>query len=579
MKRIIFRSYLLFSGAGLLFCFFMIGTHPTNVSFYAPAGLIMACTILLFCVIQGIRKVRTEGVQGLRRFWHSMRLRLTLWYVALLALILVTFSSIIYTTESVNLSTTLDSYLRTRLTQVAVTYDAQKHQIPLTDVQVSIQGSDAKMAPTESTKGEADQPIRKLIRNDEFVVLMNPEGQILQSSIVFTSQDIKALTAVALPDVSVRGDWKNSTWITLGSPPLTLHVRNAELSLSTLKNQFYETSQALIVDNQQHVSAILLVGTPSTIEAELHSLLLILEITTPLVLLLSSLGGYWLADRAMKPVQVITRTAQQIGETDLHRRLKLRQRGELGELADTFDHMLQRLEEAFDRQRQFTADASHELRTPLSIIDLEATRALQHDMSPEQYQRTMTVILQENRHMSHLVNDLLLLARADTGQSRFQQEQLDLSDVLCDTIERLAPLAEQTGIAIQILSLPELSIHGDYLYLQQLCTNIIENALKYSAGIGDNVTITVTRQRYAEQDWAVLRITDNGPGIAAEHLLHLFERFYRVDQSRTHNQKQTVSGNGLGLSIAQLIVQAHGGAIQVHSVVGQGSTFEIRLPV
>src|SRR5439155_23016973 len=139
-------------------------------------------------------------------------------------------------------------------------------------------------------------------------------------------------------------------------------------------------------------------------------------LAAPGTLLVAAAGGYWLAARAMRPVQVIARTAREIGETDLSRRLKLPGRDELGQLAATFDRMLDRLEAAFTRQRQFTADASHELRTPLSIVDLEATRALGHDLTPQEYQQTITTIQQENRHMTRLVNDLLMLARADAGQ-------------------------------------------------------------------------------------------------------------------------------------------------------------------
>lgn len=330
--------------------------------------------------------------------------------------------------------------------------------------------------------------------------------------------------------------------------------------------------------------ALLVVGIPSDASNWLGDLFSVLAIALPFMLLLASSGGYWLAGRAMRPVQVITRTAQQISETDLHRRLKLKQRDELGELAATFDRMLDRLEAAFSLQRQFTADASHELRTPLSIVDLEATRALARELTSQEYQQSLTAIQQENRHMTRLVNDLLVLARADVGQSKIKHEEVDLSEVVIDTVERLATLAQQAETVIKLAPLPELTILGDRVSLVQLLTNIIENALKYGSDNGTTVDITLQQQHRQAQAWAVVSVSDDGPGIAKEHLPHLFERFYRVNHSRTHSQEllpdhEQPAGNGLGLSIAQWIAQAHGGEIQVRSTPGQGSTFVIFLPL
>jgi Histidine kinase-, DNA gyrase B-, and HSP90-like ATPase len=186
--------------------------------------------------------------------------------------------------------------------------------------------------------------------------------------------------------------------------------------------------------------------------------------------------------------------------------------------------------------------------------------------------------------MTHLVNDLLILARADAGQSRIKHEEVDVSEIVVDTVERLASLAQQAGMMIKVAPLPELTILGDRVYLVQLLTNIIENALKYGSGKGTYVDINLVQQHKQGQAWAVLSVCDDGPGIAREDLPHLFERFYRVDKTRTHSQelppdKGRSTGNGLGLSIAQWIAQAHGGEITVRSAPGRGSVFAIWLPL
>jgi signal transduction histidine kinase len=167
----------------------------------------------------------------------------------------------------------------------------------------------------------------------------------------------------------------------------------------------------------------------------------------------------------MRPVRTITHIAREISESDLNRRLNLKSRDELGELAATFDQMLDRLQMAFDRQRQFTADASHELRTPLTIVNLEVNRALARPYTPRDYERALSIIGAENDYMSRLVNDLLILARADAGQPMLKQEELDWGDLTWEVVERLSPLARRRGLELVTDDLPELTLCGDRLYL------------------------------------------------------------------------------------------------------------------
>ncbi len=259
---------------------------------------------------------------------------------------------------------------------------------------------------------------------------------------------------------------------------------------------------------------------------------------------------------------------------------------QLGQLAATFDAMLARLQAAFERQRQFTADASHELRTPLTIIDLEASRALAAHRPSHEYERVLQVIQSENQFMIRMTKNLLTLARMDAGQVVLQIEDLDLSDVSLEVVERLAPLASSQQVRLSAGELPELPVMGDRQYLVQMLTNLVENAIKYSQGEDRRVQVVAGSDGAEGNKLAWVRVIDNGPGIPAEHLGHLFDRFYQVDQARHRQEKEdsdgnepVASGTGLGLSIAQWIAHAHGGAIRVESVLGHGATFEVSLPL
>jgi heavy metal sensor kinase len=283
-------------------------------------------------------------------------------------------------------------------------------------------------------------------------------------------------------------------------------------------------------------------------------------------------GGLWLADRAMRPVHTITRAARSISETDLNRRLNMKSKDELGELANTFDDMLARLQAAFERQRQFVADASHELRTPLTIVNLESSRALAAKRTTDEYQRALGVIRSENEFMSHLVSDLLTLARMDSGQMAMEKTRLDLSDLALEAVERLSPLAERKNVRLETGDLPEVNLQGDRRYLLQMLNNLIENGIKYTGGEEKRVRV----ETGLEIDSAWVRVSDTGQGIPPEHLPHLFDRFYRVDKARSRDEDESQGGNGLGLSIVNWIAQAHDGEVRVESTQGMGTTFEVR---
>jgi two-component system OmpR family sensor kinase len=492
----------------------------------------------------------------LPRSWHTLRFRLMLWYLLILSLVLSAFSTAIYVIEEHSLYQSLDAIILTTLDQLAPSFDPQRGLL-------------------------VDNRI------DALVILQNPQGQITQ-----TIADVPpdALSELRLSLSQIKGWGNGPFWGNSGSSLSTTALDGQTLEFtSTGAPVFAELGAGpssyamqritITTQQQQQVLAFLYIGVKSDLPNELRQLLVALVIVTPLLLLFSSAGGYWLASRATRPVQAITRTAQEISATDLHRRLNLRQRDEIGKLAATFDQMLDRLEAAFTRQQQFTADASHELRTPLSIVTTEVERVLHRSHTAEEYIQALSLIQQEHQRMSRLVADLLVLARADQGQAVFKRERIDLSEIVVDAAESLSTLAEQYEIEIRLWGLDELVVWGDRLYLTHLCTNLLENAIKYSAGVGKHVEVHLDRAPHQ----ARLQVTDEGPGIEAAHLPYLFERFYRVDSSRTHTRASasgnSPSGSGLGLSIARWIVCEHGGEIRVRSSSGKGSTFEVCLPL
>jgi heavy metal sensor kinase len=307
------------------------------------------------------------------------------------------------------------------------------------------------------------------------------------------------------------------------------------------------------------------------IEATLRQLALLMAVAVPLTLLLASAGGLFLAGRALGPIDRITRAAAAIGAEDLSRRLHFGQaRDEVGRLAATFDSMLDRLDASFRRQRQFTADASHELRTPLTMLTSQIDVALDRQRSPQEYEQLLASLREDTTRMAELLGELLTLARADAGQQLVAREALGLGDLVRSVVPAMQPLAAQRGVQLTETIDAQAVIDGDQTRLSQLLLNLVDNGLRYTPA-GGSVNVSVSQ----DGPFAVLRVADTGVGIAAEHLPHVFERFYRTDAARARAE----GGAGLGLAICQWIAEAHGGHIGVESEPGRGATFEVRLPL
>lgn len=288
----------------------------------------------------------------------------------------------------------------------------------------------------------------------------------------------------------------------------------------------------------------------------------------PVSLACSLICGYWLAGRVLRPVRELARAARALSIDSLDQRIHVENpHDEIGRLAETLNLLLARLETAVHEIRRFTADASHEIRTPLAALRAEADLALLRVRTPQEYQQALQIIVDEATRLGRLADQLLDLSRSDAGAVNRALRPVSLTAILQDTVEHLQVLAEQRGLQLKLLSGPCGDVPGDEFRLGMVCSNLIENAIKYSRPGGK---IRVSCRPEGQQ--TVLEVSDDGIGISAEHLPRVFDRFFRADGSRSS------AGAGLGLSIAQSIIRAHHGDITIASEPGKGTVVSVRLP-
>jgi len=299
---------------------------------------------------------------------------------------------------------------------------------------------------------------------------------------------------------------------------------------------------------------------------------LILKETLPFLVILASLAGYWLSGRALAPVSAIIETARGVGVQNLSSRLAVPPADdELRRLSETLNAMLARLEASVKRLTQFTADASHDLRTPIALIRTSAELSLRRPRTADEYRETLARILATSEETTHLIENLLTLARADAGASDLHFENIDLVPRLEKISEEAGILASGKGIEVtsELASGP-IRVSVDPAAIERLLLIVVENAVKYTP-TGGKIAMSLANGSGS----ARIEISDNGIGISQKDLPHIFERFYRADQARSREP----GGSGLGLAIALWIVNLHGGLIEAESTLGGGSIFKISLPV
>ncbi len=475
------------------------------------------------------------------RWQPGIRLQLTLWYTFVFTLLMVSSDVLLYTSLQSSLLGSLDAELHLRAQQVADDVVDEQGNLAFQQTTKDLPGFDTDDA--HQAVNHADVNFGTLVR------VLDGHSRVVGVTPAFRT--------LMVPRVSVTSPVQGTPW--QGS------VRDDEGQAV----QLY--SRALTNDGQ--TIAVIQVGASLTqVDTALSTVLLMQLLLAPFVLGLGALGSYVLAARTFKPIDRLIGSAQRIRAGDLRQRVPLpAAHDEVYRLGLTLNEMLDALEQAFTRQQRFVSDASHELRTPVAAIRSVTDVALLDPLSQEAYVEVLHTVNTEAERLGSLISDLLQLARTDEGQMHLHLELVRLDQLVDVVVSHAQSLAQERHLRLQREGAQPVTIRGDEARLIQLVMNLLDNAMHYTQA-GGQVTVRV----YAEQHQAHLHVQDTGIGIAAEHLPHIFERFYRVHMAHPYTER---GSSGLGLSISDGIVRAHEGSLTVESEPGRGSTFTVLLPL
>lgn len=459
-------------------------------------------------------------------FFRTLRFRLTLWFVGLLALMALAMSAVVY-------------------------FGFQQALIHNADDQLGIAAERSVKGITAG--GVSDDALQQLtLLGVAPARLVGLDGARIQTDALFPETIAPAPAALADAAAGKR------RYETITTPAGTYRLFSAPVSVNDTRVAVVQVAQSL----QNEINTL----------AELRQLL---AIALPALLGLSGLGGAFLASRALAPMQRVQRDVEGIIQSgDLSRRVgKTLQPDEVGELARTFDRLLERVQQAVRRERQFIADASHELRSPLTVFRGELSVALSRPRTAQDYQETLAQLDESAGEMSALVEDLLLLARTDAPRAGESAPACDARALVTRVCERMGALADARAITLTLRD-PQpsqpLMARGSEIKIQRIFVNLLDNAVRYTPD-GGSITVELARAG----NMARISIADTGIGIPAEHLPHIFERFYRVESSRSRE----AGGSGLGLAIARHIARSFEGDIYAQSQLGRGTTFTVELPL
>ncbi|HZF38852.1 MAG TPA: ATP-binding protein [Blastocatellia bacterium] len=483
----------------------------------------------------------------------SIRTRLTLWHVGVLALALIVFSAGVYLLLASNLRRSMDESLR-----------ASSESIALSLVRERAEG--------ETEAEAARSAVNELHLLNQAMAVFDAEGRLLAE--MSTPHDDHAL----LPplDTIPAGDILLYTAPGDGAEGQRVVARRVKIGAA-------DTPYLIVVSQPLE-----------TVTEELAALRRVFMVAIPFALLLAGLGGFFLARKSLAPVVAMSERARQIGAENLERRLPVANpRDELGQLASTFNELLARLGAAFDLQRQFMADASHELRTPLSVMRTTAQVILERPRRDEnEYRSALAMIDDQTRRLARIVDDMFTLARADAGRRPLAQGAFYVDELIVETARAASVLAARKGVMVETARLPEVPYYGDEHLLRQMLLNLLDNAIRHTPA-GGRVRVSLNQS----DSTCEVVVADTGDGIPVEAQPHIFGRFYRVDKARSRSDVDKTGaivaangaangvanriggGAGLGLSIARWVAEAHGGTIRLVHSDSTGTVFAIALPL
>ncbi|QQS44908.1 MAG: heavy metal sensor histidine kinase [Acidobacteriota bacterium] len=471
--------------------------------------------------------------------FDSVRSRLTLWHVGVMALVLLIFSAGIYLLLARNLRMRTDA-------SVGAALKAMEHLLAYERAE-----GDTELEAARNTVAELRYPRMAL-------AVYDADGSLLAET---RFGETRGLLPAASGEIRESADYFT---IADAAQPAEDRIRIGVQRVTPAAGA-----------NSNIVVAAYDLGE---VNEELRALRQVFLLAIPLALALSGLSGWFLTRKSMAPVVAMADRAEEIGAANLSKRLPVsNRRDELGRLAVTFNSLLERLELAFSRQRQFMTDASHELRTPLHVIRTAAEVTLDHphgiERQADEYREALGMINEQARRLTGIVEDMFTLARADAGQRDLEYGIFYLDELLAETARAAAVLAAGKGVEVGIESPGETPFRGDEGLIRQMLLNLLDNAIRHTPS-GGRVNVEMAgRDAVCE-----IRVSDTGSGIPVEARPHIFERFYRADKARARNGSANGTGAGLGLAIARWVVEAHSGALTLVKSDSEGSVFSVILP-
>lgn len=491
-------------------------------------------------------------------FFHSIRTKLTFWYAGWSAVTILGSGLIGYLVLRETLESNLDRSLRNEIKWVNDFIEPTARKIKLKKSAILELNRLKREATPPDESGDEDATPEEREQVDamwnqiyqhtllsprrHFIQIVDRNGQLLYRSPSLGKQEIQ------YPDSLIPYGRVNITTITGGD--------KKDLRLAVTQNDHVKIYVAYPLDPVNEV---------------LDNLFASYRFLVPLTLLISVIGGWFLAHKSLKPVDTVTRAAREITAQNLNKRLtNSHVDDEIGRLTEQFNDMIGRLQASFAQIQQFSADASHELRTPLTIMRGEIEVALRNTHLPKTGRDLLQSIHDELVRLSSIVDSLVTLVRSDSGRLVFNFEPVSLSLMVEELFEDARMLAKHKNIVVKLTRCDSVSIHGDATRLKQLFLNLIDNAVKYTPAHG-RITMALERG----DNSALVSVRDTGVGIHRKHQTKIFERFYRVDGGKNG----IPTGSGLGLSIAKWIAEAHHGSIEVRSREKKGSTFIVSLPL